>query len=74
MEGATSEIHEDYKKELDPQKCLCTIKVPNVRKGVKVEDNMPTTNSNNDFWETPIELKMMNDMVEKHEKKLAKGI
>jgi hypothetical protein len=67
LEGAKSKIHEDYKKKLDPQKCLCTTKVPNVQKGVKVEDNVPTTNPNNDFWETPIELKMMNDMVENHE-------
>jgi hypothetical protein len=28
---------------------------------------MLATNPNDDFWETPIELKMMNDMMEKHE-------
>jgi hypothetical protein len=28
---------------------------------------MPAINPNNNFWETPIGLKMMNDMMEKHE-------
>jgi hypothetical protein len=28
---------------------------------------MLATNPNDDFWETPIGLKMMNDMMEKHE-------
>ncbi len=47
---------------------VCTItKVPNVEQVVKVEDNMHATNPNDDSWGTPIRLKMMNDMVEKHE-------
>jgi hypothetical protein len=56
-------------KKLDCTKGgVCTItKVPNVEQGVKVEDNMHSTNPNDDFWGTPIRLKMMNDMVEKHE-------
>jgi len=55
-------------KEVDCTKGgVCTTKVPNVQQGVKAEDNMPTTNPNDDFWGTPIGLKMMNDMMEKHE-------
>ncbi len=46
---------------------VCTTKVPNVLQGAKVENNMHATNQNDDFWETPIRLMMMNDMMEKHE-------
>ncbi len=46
---------------------VCTTKVLNVQQGAKVEDKMLATNPNDDFWETPIKLKMMNNMMEEHE-------
>jgi hypothetical protein len=55
-------------KEVDCTKGgVSTTKVPNVQQGVKAKDNMHATKPNDNFWGTPIGLKMMNDMMEKHE-------